>query len=157
VRPSTDQLQLCLADAIALPNKLIRTADSALPVTLVAVQGAAAWVLSMDDITPTAVGDRNRCRHIYRDVQKTGFVKRNSSDIHSQKHGMLSITSGQVPVGPQLLVNQLVMPQQNPRERRCRGGGFCFARRLISRARCPNKGGKLFKKRRAPHDRVSTQ
>jgi len=123
--------------------------------TLVAVQGAAATVLSVDDIAPTAVGDKNWCRHIDRDVQKTGVFSRNTADIDSQKRGMLSSTRGQV--GPQLLMQQLVVPEQNTRERRSRGGRLCLARRLIRWARSTNKGGKLFKQRRAPHERVSTE
>jgi hypothetical protein len=123
--------------------------------TLVAVQGAAATVLSVDDIAPTAVGDKNWCRHIDWDVQKTGVSCRNTADIDSQKRGMLSSTSGQV--GPQLLMKHLVVPEQNTRERRSRGGRLRLARRLIGWARSTDKGGKLFKQRRAPHERVSTE
>ena len=45
MRPTSDLLQLCLADAIVLPDKLIRAAYSALPGTLVPAQGAAVSVV----------------------------------------------------------------------------------------------------------------
>ena len=47
--------------AVVLPDELFWAAYRALPVVLVAVQGAGATVLSMNELTPTAVGDPHRC------------------------------------------------------------------------------------------------